>query len=165
MRRSGGSRGSSPSSGLSYCHWLLLLLWILVAIWFLFLFQFHLFSAPDNRPPSAGAEAKAALRKGGIPKKTIVSNEIQETVLKINENYSVPKAKDASFHVVFSTDCSFYQSWQTLMLFYSATQVKQQGTVTRIASGCDDAAKKELTELYDKLYPGGRFNVHFTPDF
>jgi len=66
-------------------------------------------------------------------------------------------------HVVFSTDCSFFQDWQTIVVFYSAVQVRQQGEITRIASGCDDDKKKELTELYQKLYP--QFHVHFTPDF
>lgn len=66
-------------------------------------------------------------------------------------------------HIVFSTDCSFFQDWQTIVVFYSAVQVRQQGEITRIASGCDDEKKKELTELYRKLYP--QFHVHFTPDF
>ena len=66
-------------------------------------------------------------------------------------------------HVVFSTDCTFYQDWQTLMVFHSALEVGQEGPVTRIASGCDDAQKKTLTELYSKLYP--QYHVHFTPDF
>lgn len=66
-------------------------------------------------------------------------------------------------HIVFSTDCSFFQDWQTIIVFYSAVQVRQQGEITRIASGCDDDKKKELTALYKKLYP--QFHVHFTPDF
>ena len=44
-------------------------------------------------------------------------------------------------HVIFSTDCEFYQDWQTLVLFQSAFIVGQEkyGPVTRIASGCSDA--------------------------
>ena len=160
MRR-GGGRGSS-SSGISWCYWLLLLLWILVAIWFIFLYQFHFQSIKKAgiALPTA-LEMKAALRKGG-GQKTIVINDTTDADTKID---LILQYQDAPFHVVFSTDCSFFQSWQSLMLFYSATQVKQQGAITRIASGCDEAAKNELRDLYKKLYPGGQFNVHFTPDF
>ena len=72
-------------------------------------------------------------------------------------------AAAGDIHVVFSTDCTFYQDWQTLMVFHSAIEVGQEGPVTRIASGCSDTQKKTLTELYAKLYP--QYHVHFTPDF
>mmetsp|Transcript_26744 Transcript_26744/g.25617 ORF Transcript_26744/g.25617 Transcript_26744/m.25617 type:complete len:512 (-) Transcript_26744:103-1638(-) len=68
-----------------------------------------------------------------------------------------------NIHVVFSTDCSFYQDWQTLVVFHSAMAVGQKGEITRIASGCDEAKKNILLELYLKLFP--RYHVHFTPDF
>eukprot|EP00981_Chlorochromonas_danica_P012000 scaffold4368_cov180-Ochromonas_danica.AAC.13 len=42
--------------------------------------------------------------------------------------------------VVFSTDCTTYQDWQSLVLFYSAKLVRQPGVITRIASGCDESA-------------------------
>jgi hypothetical protein len=71
--------------------------------------------------------------------------------------------RDGEMHVVFSTDCSEYQDWQTLLNFHSATVVGQKGRITRIASGCDEDKKKKLTDLYKKLYP--QYGVHFTPDF
>ena len=74
-----------------------------------------------------------------------------------------PPTGDDAYHIVFSTDCSFFQDWQTLLIFHSAVSVKQKGLITRIASGCDDAKKVELTTLYKKLYP--QYGVHFTPDF
>lgn len=66
-------------------------------------------------------------------------------------------------HVIFSTDCEYYQDWQTLVMFQSAIVVGQKGPITRIASGCSEAKKQELTALYQALYP--QFGVHFTPDF
>lgn len=74
-----------------------------------------------------------------------------------------PPTGDDAYHIVFSTDCSFFQDWQTLLIFHSAVSVKQKGLITRIASGCDEAKKVELTTLYKKLYP--QYHVHFTPDF
>jgi len=73
----------------------------------------------------------------------------------------VPKLYDV--HVVFSTDCSGFQDWQTLVVFHSATVVGQLGPITRIASGCDSQKQAVLTALYKKLYPN--YHVHFTPDF
>jgi hypothetical protein len=70
---------------------------------------------------------------------------------------------DQYFHIVFSTDCSFFQDWQTLLVFYSASVVKQEGLITRIASGCSKDKEKELIDLYKKLFP--QYRVHFTPDF
>ncbi len=75
----------------------------------------------------------------------------------------VETEEDGQMHVVFSTDCSGYQNWQTLLLFHSAQVVGQKGRITRIASGCDETQQAELTALYKKLYP--KYGAHFTPDF
>jgi endoglucanase Acf2 len=48
-------------------------------------------------------------------------------------------------------------------VFHSARLVGQEGSITRIASGCDAAKQAELVALYKKLYP--EYGVHFTPDF
>jgi hypothetical protein len=37
------------------------------------------------------------------------------------------------------------------------------GRITRIASGCSDEKQRQLTDLYQRLYP--EFGAHFTPDF
>ena len=66
-------------------------------------------------------------------------------------------------HVVFSTDCSTFQDWQSLLVFHSARTAGQKGPVTRIASGCDEEKKLLLTALYKKVHP--YYHVHFTPDF
>jgi hypothetical protein len=71
-------------------------------------------------------------------------------------------------HVVFSTDCSAYQHWQSYALFYSAMKVRQPGKVTRIASGCSDieaiAAKRwHQDHIQRKMSPN--FKLHLTPDF
>lgn len=76
---------------------------------------------------------------------------------------SVIGSEKSDIHVIFSTDCTSYQDWQTILLFHSAMVVGQKGPVTRIASGCDDKKKQELTALYKKLFP--QYHVHFTPDF
>ena len=76
---------------------------------------------------------------------------------------NLTKKRSGSMHVVFSTDCTFFQDWQTLLVFYSAMAVGQKGAITRIASGCDEAKQATLIALYKKLFP--KYHVHFTPDF
>jgi len=81
-----------------------------------------------------------------------------------NKDANIQQRVDGSdVHIVFSTDCSEYQDWQTLLLFHSAKVVGQKGRITRIASGCTDEKQQQLTELYQRLYP--EFGAHFTPDF
>ncbi len=80
------------------------------------------------------------------------------TTSVVEENY-----KD-DIYVVFSTDCEPYQDWQSLVLFHSAKLVKQKGVITRIASGCTEEKKAQLTVLYKELY-GDYCTAHFTPDF
>lgn len=70
---------------------------------------------------------------------------------------------DDSVHIVFSTDCTPYQDWQTLVMFHSAKIVGQVGPITRIASGCSEEKQQQLTALYAKLWP--HYHVHYTPDF
>ncbi|CAM9158118.1 unnamed protein product [Choristocarpus tenellus] len=73
-----------------------------------------------------------------------------------------PRGED-DIHLIFSTDCSPYQNYQSLLLFHSAEEVGQSGRVTRVASGCSESAKMELEELMRRQ--PDRFRVHFTPDF
>eukprot|EP01083_Nonionella_stella_P125576 379818_1 len=49
-----------------------------------------------------------------------------------------PESEEPNHHMVFSTDCSAYQQWQSYLLFYYAMKNGQPGTVTRIASGCTE---------------------------
>lgn len=71
-------------------------------------------------------------------------------------------------HIIFSTDCSQFQHWQSYLLFYSALKVKQPGHVTRIASGCSDDEKLMVQRWHDEHIRNvisDRFSVHFTPRF
>lgn len=72
------------------------------------------------------------------------------------------------YHLIFSTDCSEFQHWQSYLLFHSALKVQQPGTVTRIASGCTDDEKIRLQEWHKEHISsvmGERFMIHFTPHF
>jgi hypothetical protein len=97
------------------------------------------------------------------PKPSTVSQISQNKVLEVAHQGNDASCNTSKIHVVFSTDCTPFQDWQTLVFFYSARAVRQDGPVTRIASGCDSTKQLQLTNLYKKLYP--EYSVHFTPDF
>lgn len=74
------------------------------------------------------------------------------------------KSKNNHVHIVFSTDCSGYQHWQSIALWYSAQSVGHQGNVTRIASGCSQEERRQIEDEWKKISPD-QFRVHFTPSF
>jgi hypothetical protein len=63
--------------------------------------------------------------------------------------------------VIFSTDCSPFQHWQSVVVYYSARAAGQQGPLTRIASGCAAEEQNALRAMHAELSP--QFRVHFTP--
>lgn len=77
-------------------------------------------------------------------------------------------AKDGpGYHVVFSTDCSSFQRWQSYLLFYSAFKVHQPGIITRIASGCT-SGEEEKEKLFHEMISNtmsSSFKLHLTPHF
>ena len=95
------------------------------------------------------------------------SSTVSEHPSSATSNAAVPAVSssgdDDRMHIVFSTDCSFFQDWQTLLVFYTATKVGQKGKITRIASGCSQEKQDELVSLYKELFP--QYGAHFTPDF
>lgn len=88
---------------------------------------------------------------------------------KIYQDPNLKSDKDGRmYHLIFSTDCSEFQHWQSYLLFHSALKVKQPGTVTRIASGCSDDEQRRLQEWHLEHISnvmGEQFMVHFTPHF
>eukprot|EP00550_Attheya_septentrionalis_P012611 CAMPEP_0198305828 /NCGR_PEP_ID=MMETSP1449-20131203/58107_1 /TAXON_ID=420275 /ORGANISM="Attheya septentrionalis, Strain CCMP2084" /LENGTH=491 /DNA_ID=CAMNT_0044008369 /DNA_START=144 /DNA_END=1619 /DNA_ORIENTATION=+ len=69
---------------------------------------------------------------------------------------------DDIVHIVFSTDCSGYQHWQGIALWYAAQAAGQRGPITRIASGCQKKEQDKITSEWRKIDKTGRFRVHFT---
>lgn len=147
-----GKRWCSPVMA---CSWILIIMWIafLVYCW-----QSGLVDQTKIKALVGGN-----LRTNPPVLVSTVASLPAEQPIRVVEVPDVVPDEDGQMHVVFSTDCSGYQNWQTLLLFHSAQVVGQKGRITRIASGCDEKQQAELTELYKKLYP--KFGAHFTPDF
>ena len=167
VKRNVGSGGKKESR----TSVVMIVSWTLILAWLVFLFycwrsgQLHSAKIPSGYASKLSGmlgRVDQSLRGAtdhnmGIPHAHI--GEAHEAAVEI----TAPVGEVYDMHVIFSTDCTTYQDWQTLVLFHSAMTVGQKGPLTRIASGCDEAKKKALSELYRKLYP--QYHVHFTPDF
>lgn len=88
--------------------------------------------------------------------------EVQDVKGVVPDIPSVPRS-DEDLHIIFSTECSDYQNWQSLLFFYGAARVGNMGRITRLASGCTDDQIAALREVHKALPP--QHTVHFTPDF
>jgi hypothetical protein len=95
---------------------------------------------------------------------------------------TVSPTTNTTLHIIFSTDCSTYQQWQSYLFFYSAYTVGQPGYITRIVSGCNDddddssssSSKKKKTKedkerqwhnIHIRQVMSDRYRIHFTPKF
>ena len=59
------------------------------------------------------------------------------------------RRKPATFHIIFSTECTPYFDWQTVALLHSYVQTNQTGGITRLMA-CDDVnySAKDLTDRF-----------------
>jgi hypothetical protein len=91
----------------------------------------------------------------------------------ISGNKTMDNTKNGhdDLHIVFSTDCSGYQHWQSIALWYSAQAVGQRGPITRIASGCTPDQQTQIQSEWTKIDKTttaaghNRFRVHFSPSY
>ena len=108
---------------------------------------------PDSTPGQAGLQTPAKRRNG-------------EVALDPPQG-SMDDSSDV--HVVFSTDCSGYQHWQSLASYYSLRRAGHRGPITRVVSGClpreEAVLRREFDEIRDAAAGGGQLRVHFTSSF
>lgn len=149
--------------GKKWCSTVMACSWILILMWTGFLIYCWRSGLVDqNKLKALVVEVEGVIEGGNLRKSPDTSDPlVVPAIQQVDHIEDLPE--DGQMHVVFSTDCSGYQDWQTLLLFHSATVVGQKGRITRIASGCDEKKQAELTTLYKKLYP--QYGAHFTPDF
>jgi len=92
----------------------------------------------------------------------------RHSLLTIQEDEELETDSDhVRYHLVFSTDCTPYQHWQSYLVYFTAMSVKQPGHVTRIASGCNDEEAIDMQNWFDKdVAPlSKRFHLQMTPSF
>lgn len=139
--------------------WFWYVISFILLVWIALLWYFHTMSL--NPVDHAIPPTMAVVQNPINDTSSKASVTVQKTLLRSES--VVVKRDEGRMHIVFSTDCSFFQDWQTLLVFHSAMVIKQEGSVTRIASGCTEEKQAELKVLYQKLFP--QYHVHFTPDF
>jgi hypothetical protein len=171
-----GARSRNRESG-KLCSTLMLFAWAVTIVWILFLMYCYAFGVFNQ---SKLNELVHTVEKDVLIAINYTESSFRDTLLHAHRHEAAvhdafgatfssqnhpSKFTDVSehFQVIFSTDCSPYQDWQSIVLFHSATVVKQRGKITRIASGCDDTKAASLHALYRKLFP--YYGIHFTPDF
>jgi len=102
-----------------------------------------------------------------LPRDDVVDPNFR-SMLTAEEDVALDIAGDNTrYHLIFSTDCSPYQHWQSYLVYFSAMKVRQPGRVTRIASGCEDEDKVLMQRWFQKHIQGmsSRFHLHITPHF
>ena len=150
-------KNSTPKKA-QYCSSFILVIGVVVVVWIVFIFsRFH---GDSNAIKNAFNKATSVANQKLSRLHAFTPN--QQTG-KSDFDLTIKHGEEGEVHIVFSTDCTFYQDWQTLLVFHSAVSVGQRGHITRVASGCDAEKQSKLTTLYTKLFP--QYYVHFTPDF
>jgi peptidyl serine alpha-galactosyltransferase len=145
----------------SHWHWHLLIFGVLgwCLLQWLIVWTVDTESAVLGDLPHDMSVASSHAEKVPGNKHTVVDESI---ITRANDN----KQSDAhhSFQIVFSTDCSDYQHWQGILLYYSAVRIQQPGTITRIASGCTLKQQETIASEWRHIDPTEkRFLVHFAP--
>lgn len=117
-------------------------------------------------PPLQRAHQSATLPQSlGPPSPPADSGSVDGLgAFRLGSALQAAELEPSDMHVVFSTDCSEYQDWQSEVVFHSALLVQQPGRIVRIASGCSDTELANLRARYARLFPA-RFSVHGTPQF
>ena len=99
----------------------------------------------------------------------VSSSVSTHSLLSEEEDLSLERDQDGiRYHLIFSTDCSPYQHWQSYLVYFSAMMVRQPGHVTRIASGCENDEAKAMQDWFQQsishMSPT-RFHLQLTPHF
>lgn len=151
------TKSKRSAGGVGYTFYMGII--VVTGLWILFLYRHSMLNS------SASMAALEEMKLGS--KEAILSLDpldIPSIPFASKIDSDKTSATGDHFHIVFSTDCTPYQDWQSLLVFHSAFIVGQKGSITRIASGCNEEKQVEITELYKKLW-GSIYNAHFTPDF
>jgi len=133
--------------------------------------QSHGSDGSNNNAAGAGAGAGAGggLKNGNqSPQEAALHAAEDKTSTAPYEDPAFLGKDGRMYHLIFSTDCSEFQHWQSYLMFHSALKVGQPGTVTRIASGCSDEEKITARAWHEKHISsvmGKQFLLHLTPHF
>jgi len=82
------------------------------------------------------------------------------------KEYDTQLSSSKNVHIVFSTDCSGYQHYQSIASYYSIRRSGHKGPITRIVSGCTPTQQQEVTKEFEKIDPTKqKLRLHFSQSF
>ena len=89
------------------------------------------------------------------------------TARQVEHDKQQLSSSSANVHIVFSTDCSGYQHYQSIVSYYSIRRSGHLGPITRIASGCTPSQQIKITNEFEQMMDPtkSKLNVHFSPSF
>jgi len=158
-----------PSSLTRIASLLAILLAIAWSMSFVYFIQLHHLNAGSNIATTISGqfEFPELVKQHDDSTTTTINHHHYGEGNKMNDNAS----KDV--HIVFSTDCSGYQHWQSLASYYSFRRAGHLGPVTRIVSGCRPEQEEEIRAEFYKIQHRNSNNnnndhqlrLHFTPSF
>ena len=101
----------------------LYLLSIIVIVTVLWNFQFYLIKSNEHHLSHAVDQSKPNSKNEIVAQKSVQSGlrQSKSTDTQLDELVKVRpivKNTDDKFHVVFSTDCTFFQDWQSIVVFH-----------------------------------------------
>ena len=76
-------------------------------------------------------------------------------------------SSSTNVHIVFSTDCSGYQHYQSIVNYYSIRRSGHLGPITRIVSGCSNPSQRnDIMTEFEAIDPTRQsLRLHFSPSF
>ena len=102
---------------------------------------------------------------GNLSQSGLVKRMIRDAVSNQRQG-STADSNSSNVHIVFSTDCSGYQHWQSLVSYYSFRRAGHLGPVTRIVSGCNPSEEEAIRTEFNKIQKKNKqLRLHFTPSF
>ena len=109
-------------------------------------------------------------RLDDAPQQSPLINQSRDINLAAAAARKIEHAKQLSstknVHIVFSTDCSGYQHYQSIVSYYSIRRSGHLGPTTRIVSGCTPSQQVEITNEFERIDPTkSKLHVHFSPSF
>lgn len=94
------------------------------------------------------------------------ANEMKKIEIIEEDTQLSSSSSSKDVHVVFSTDCSGYQHYQSIVSYYSIRRSGHLGPITRIVSGCTPSQQKEITNEFEKIdSTKQKLRLHFTQSF
>jgi peptidyl serine alpha-galactosyltransferase len=129
------------------------------------------YSVMTNYCHTGSSESSVPMKQDFIADSVMEFQKPAEKDYSLKAHNNKPQASldyhGTRLHIVFSTSCHEQMHWESYVFFYHAWKVGQPGTITRIASGCNEKEGQEAAQFHRQSIQtmSRHFHLHLTPDF